>query len=292
MTARILVTGVTGQVGFELVRALQGLGDVFAADRHAFDLAKPDQMRSVLRDYRPSIIVNPAAYTAVDNAEQDIEGATQLNAHAPALLAQEAARSGALVVHYSTDYVFDGSKDGAYVESDATCPQNVYGRTKREGELAIAASGCAHLIFRTSWVYGRRGQNFLQTMLRLAAERPELKVVADQIGAPTWSNTLATLTASILARNAGPNALDGWLAKSGIYHLTAGGSTTWAGFAEAIFEEADLEKRPVVYPIDTAAYPTPARRPLNSVMSNAKLEKTFGIQAYDWRHSLRLCLGR
>lgn len=288
---RVLVTGVNGQVGFELVRTLQGLGEVFAADRRAFDLSDSDQMRAVIREFRPSIIVNPAAYTAVDQAEQDVASATQLNTHAPALMAEEAARCGALLVHYSTDYVFDGTKTDPYVESDLTNPQNVYGRTKLDGELAIAASGCAHLIFRTSWVYGRRGRNFLQTMLRLAAERTELNVVADQVGAPTWSNTIATLTANILSRTAGESSLDWWLERSGVYHLSASGSTSWAGFAEAIFMEAELDRRPVVHAIETASYPSPAKRPLNSRMSNAKLETIFGVRAYEWRHALRLSLG-
>ena len=183
--ATILVTGVNGQVGFELLRSLQGLGRVIAADRAVLDLADPARLRDIVRELKPAIIVNPAAYTAVDKAETDEAAARAINADAPRVLAEEAARSGATLIHYSTDYVFDGTKAAPYVEGDATNPQNVYGRTKLEGEQAIAAAGCAHLILRTSWVYGRRGKNFLLTMLKLGAERPELRVVADQVGAPT-----------------------------------------------------------------------------------------------------------
>nr|WP_254216069.1 dTDP-4-dehydrorhamnose reductase [Burkholderia multivorans] len=286
-----MLTGINGQVGFELQRTLQGLGNVVALDRSRLDLSRLDQVRDVVRDLKPDLIVNPAAYTAVDQAETDVAMATRLNAEAPAVLAEEAKRIGAALIHYSTDYVFSGTKAGPYVEDDAVDPQNVYGRTKLDGERAIAASGCAHLIFRTSWVYGTRGKNFLLTMLRLGAERDELKVVADQIGAPTWSNTIATLTAHVVAQaTCAPVRDEWWHAHSGIYHLCAAGSTSWHGFAEAIFRLADLPKKPTVMPIPASAYPTPAKRPANSQMSNAKLAKHFGLHAPHWEAALALCI--
>lgn len=288
----ILVTGVNGQVGFALMRALQGLGRVVAADSRALDLRHPEAIRAFVRDVRPAIIVNPAAYTAVDQAETDIVAARQINADAPAVFAEEAARLGALLVHYSTDYVFDGSKSGAYVEGDHTGPQSVYGATKLKGEQAIEASGCAHLIFRTSWVYGRRGKNFLVTMLRLAEQRQELRIVADQIGAPTWADTAATLTAHALAQGvAAPEGLHDWaMERSGVYHLTATGSTSWAGFAEAIFQRASLASLPRVVPISTAEYPVAAKRPANSRLDTSKLTATFGLTPPDWLDALDLCL--
>ncbi|MBW9105257.1 dTDP-4-dehydrorhamnose reductase [Paraburkholderia phenoliruptrix] len=286
----ILLTGVNGQVGFELARTLQGLGKVVALDRSGLDLADLDQVRRVVREIRPGLIVNPAAHTAVDKAETDVDAAMRLNAEAPGVLAEEARKIGAALVHYSTDYVFDGTKSGLYAEDDPVNPQNVYGKSKLAGEQAIANSGCSHLIFRTSWVYGTRGKNFLLTMLRLGAERSELSVVADQFGAPTWANTIAALSANVLAQAVAPNQSDWWEKHSGIYHLTASGATSWHGFAEAIFEFSELEKKPTVKPIPAAAYPTPATRPSNSRMSNEKLAATFGVRAPDWREALRLCL--
>jgi dTDP-4-dehydrorhamnose reductase len=293
MDSTILVTGVNGQVGYELLRSLQGLGRVVGLDRAALDLDSPDAIRRVVREVKPTIIVNPAAYTAVDKAESDVEGAQRLNVDAPAVLAEEAKRLGAALVHYSTDYVFDGTKDTPYVETDAVNPQNVYGKTKLEGEQAIAASGCDHLILRTSWVYGTRGKNFLLTMLKLGAERPELRVVADQIGAPTWSNSIATVTAHIvaqgLAAQRGGDA-DWWRERSGVYHFSATGETSWHGFAEAIFDIAMAEKAPKVLPIPASDYPVPAKRPANSRMAADKLVKTFGVQLPAWDEALRLCL--
>ena len=288
----ILLTGVNGQVGFDLARSLQGLGKVIALDRSALDLADLDQVRRVVREVMPGLIVNPAAHTAVDKAETDVEAAMRLNAEAPGVLAEEAKRLGAALVHYSTDYVFDGTKDGAYVESDAVNPQNVYGKSKLAGEQAIAAAGCAHLIFRTSWVYGTRGKNFLLTMLRLGADRDELSVVADQFGAPTWSNTIAAVSANVLAQVPTVGEGDWWQEHSGIYHLTASGATSWHGFAEAIFEFSDLPIKPVVKPIPAASYPTPAARPANSRMSNDKLFATFGLRPPSWDQALRLCLAK
>ncbi len=286
----ILVTGVNGQVGFELARTLQGLGRVVALDRAALDLADLSQIRSTVRELKPSVIVNPAAYTAVDKAETDVDAAMRLNAEAPRVLAEEAERSGAVLVHYSTDYVFDGTKSEAYVEDDATNPQNVYGASKLAGEQGIAESGCAHLILRTSWVYGTRGKNFLLTMLKLGADRPELRVVADQNGAPTWSNTIATSTSHIVAQGLGANDIDWWRERSGVYHLTAAGATSWHGFAQAIFDIAMDGKGPKVVPIGTSDYPVPAKRPANSQMSHRKLTETFGLYLPDWQDALRLCM--
>ena len=293
----ILLTGANGQVGFELAHSLKGLGHVVALDRNDLDLADSKQIRRVVRELSPALIVNAAAYTAVDAAESDAATAMRLNAEAPDILAQEAKRLGALLVHYSTDYVFDGTKDGPYEEDDVPNPLNVYGKSKLAGEQAMTASGCAHLILRTSWVYGARGKNFLRTMLQLGAQREELSVVADQIGAPTWSRNIATITSDLLSqlllRDQGE-----WLLRSGIYHLTASGATSWCGFAQAIFDTSTLAHKPVVKAIPTAAYSaftsagfsTAAVRPKNSRLSNDKLFATFGLTAPDWREALKLCM--
>jgi len=287
----ILVTGVNGQVGFELARSLQGLGRVVAVDRSVVDLSNPDQIRAVVREIRPDLIVNPAAYTAVDKAEAEFDLAMRINGEAPGILAEEAKKLGAALIHYSTDYVFNGEKQGAYVEDDPTDPQNAYGRTKLAGEQAIEATGVDHLVFRTSWVYGGRGKNFLLTMLRLGAERPELKVVADQFGAPTWSNTIATLTANVVAQAfSAEDRAAWWSAHSGVYNLTAADSTSWHGFATSIFELAGLQTRPNVLPIPASDYPTPAKRPSNSRMANEKLARVFGLRAPHWKDALGLCL--
>ncbi|WP_104012384.1 dTDP-4-dehydrorhamnose reductase [Burkholderia anthinoferrum] len=286
----ILVTGVNGQVGFELLRSLQGLGRVVPCDRSTLDLSDLDRVRAFVRDLKPSLIVNPAAYTAVDKAENDIELARRLNVDVPRVFAEEAARSGGALIHYSTDYVFDGAKAGAYVETDATNPLNAYGATKLEGEHAIAATGCAHLILRTSWVYGRRGSNFLLTMLRLGAERSELRVVADQVGAPTWARTIAAATSHIVAQGVASVDADWWARQSGIYHFTSAGATSWCGFAEAIFAIAMASRAPRVVPISSDDYPTAATRPANSRMALGKLTAAFGLQMPDWRDALQLCL--
>jgi dTDP-4-dehydrorhamnose reductase len=284
---KILLTGATGQVGYELERSLQGLGEVIAVDRGRMDLADLDQVRGVIAAVRPHLIVNPAAYTAVDKAESEPDLAMRINAEAPAVMAAEARKIGAALVHFSTDYVFDGSKQGAYLETDAPCPINVYGRSKLAGERAIQAAGIPHLILRTSWVYGMRGKNFLLTMLRLGAEREELRIVADQIGAPTWSRTIADTTALLLANQRA--AGEGWWDEhGGIYHLVAQGQTSWHGFTEAILAQAGLAQRCRAVPIPAADYPVPAPRPANSVMSTERLRALVDLP--DWRTALALCM--
>lgn len=288
----ILVTGVNGQVGFELLRSLQGLGRVVPCDRSTLDLSDLDRVRAFVRDLKPSLIVNPAAYTAVDKAESEVDAARRLNVDVPRVFAEEMARTDGALIHYSTDYVFDGTKAGAYTETDATNPVNAYGATKLEGEQAIAATGCAHLILRTSWVYGRRGKNFMLTMLKLGKERPELRVVADQVGAPTWARTIAVVTSHIIAQQAAADDVADWWAKrSGVYHFTSSGATSWHGFAQAILEHAMGELAPKVLPIPASEYPVPAKRPANSRMALEKLARTFGVTMPAWDDALRLCLG-
>ncbi|WP_426110165.1 dTDP-4-dehydrorhamnose reductase [Massilia sp. PWRC2] len=289
---KILVTGTSGQVGHELQRSLQGLGEVVAVDRAQMDLSNLQQVREVIRAVKPTLIVNPAAYTAVDQAESEPALAMLINGEAPAVMAEEARRLGAAIVHYSTDYVFDGSKTGPYVETDPTCPVNLYGASKLVGEQALAASGVPHLILRTSWVYGTRGKNFLLTVLRLAAERDALRIVGDQFGSPTWSRTIADTTAQLLARL---DARDGLLAamaggQGGIYHLTAAGSTSWHGFTEQIVAHRSVLRKPTVTAIRTEEYPLPAKRPHNSVMAGDKLA-ALGIHVPSWQTALGLCLG-
>jgi len=285
---KILLTGCSGQVGHELERSLQSIGQVVAVDRATMDLSNLDRVRTVIREVRPQLIVNPAAYTAVDKAESEPDLAFRINAEAPGVMADEAKRLGATLVHYSTDYVFSGDEPGARSETDAKGPVNVYGASKLAGEEAIAASGAAHLILRTSWVYGLRGRNFLLTMLRLAKERDELRVVADQHGAPTWSRTVADTTATILAQ-ARAHGFDPawWQEHGGIYHLSSQGQTTWCGFTEAIVAQAGIDCR--VVPITSAEYPTPARRPRHSVLSSQKLLERF-CHVPAWRDALRLCM--
>lgn len=287
---RILLTGRNGQVGWELARSLAPLGEVIALERGELDLASGDSIVQAVREARPGVIVNAAAYTAVDRAEAEPELAMRVNAVAPGILAEEARRLGALLVHYSTDYVFDGAKDGPYTEDDATAPLNEYGRTKLAGEQAIRAAAGAYYIFRTSWVYAARGNNFLNTILYLARERAELRIVNDQIGAPTWARGIAETTARVVAgMHPGPAR-----EMSGLYHLTACGAVSWFGFAQAILEMAKsvfpAMKTPQLIPISSGEYPLPARRPRNSRLDNSRLATAFGIVPRNWDDMLTQCM--
>ncbi|WLI88026.1 dTDP-4-dehydrorhamnose reductase [Massilia sp. R2A-15] len=289
---KILLTGKNGQVGYELERSLQALGEVVAVDRSQMDLSDLRQVREVIRAVRPHLIVNPAAYTAVDRAESEPALALRINGEAPAVMADEAKKLGAGIIHYSTDYVFDGTKETAYVETDATCPINAYGATKLAGEQAIQAAGVPHLILRTSWVYGMRGKNFLLTVMRLAGERDELRIVADQFGSPTWCRTVADTTAQLVARldarSGVVEAMAGEL--GGIYHLTASGRTSWHGFTEEIVRHASIARKPRVTAIRTEEYPLPAKRPRNSELSGERL-RSLNLHMPHWQHALALCQG-
>jgi dTDP-4-dehydrorhamnose reductase len=275
---RILLTGRSGQVGHALERALAPLGELLACDRAALDLADLEAIRRVVREARPEVIVNAAAYTAVDRAESEREAAFRVNARAVAQLGEAAAACGALVIHYSTDYVFDGEKRGPYTEEDVPRPLNVYGESKLAGERALAAAGCRHFIFRTSWVYGPRGKNFLLTILAAAREKPELRVVDDQRGAPTSSLAIAEATARILCRAASRSA------PGGVYHMSAAGETSWCGFARAILAEAGIVTP--VTPIRTEEFPAAARRPKNSVLDNSSLSRVFEVSLEPWQGGL------
>jgi dTDP-4-dehydrorhamnose reductase len=302
MKLRILLTGKKGQIGAKLAALLPRLGEIAAYDRDELDLSNPDHLRRAIRDVQPNMIVNAAAYTAVDQAEREEKQARIINADAPALMAEEAKRIGASLVHYSTDYVFDGSSSLPYAETDQPNPINVYGKTKLAGEEAIRSVGAPHLILRTAWVYGTTGRNFLLTMLRLATEREELRVVGDQFGAPTWSYEIAEGTVKVLEQltQQGREAMSKF---GGTYHMTAGGKTSWFEFAKAILEEAS--RMPPGIPwfetatkghalvahrftaIPTEAYPTPARRPAYSVLSNSHLKESFGLELPAWSLQLR-----
>lgn len=287
---RILLIGQSGQVGWELARTLSCLGKVVGLDSNGLDLARPDSIRAGIRGIKPNIIVNAAAYTAVDKAESEPDRAMAINGIAPGIMAEEAKKINAAIVHYSTDYVFDGSATTPYDESAIPAPLNVYGKTKLEGERALAAGDTPYLVLRTSWVYGLRGKNFLLTMLRLAKERPQLKIVDDQIGAPTWSRIIAEVTALILAKS-----LPDISAVSGLYHLSAAGKTSWYGFASAILSGANLLPPATglqLTPIKTEEYPTPAARPRYSLLNNAKLNRTFGLTSLEWDEALTLCMAR
>ena len=289
---KILITGAKGQVGWELARAAQPLGEVIALDRSGADLADLEGLRRLVRRLRPDVILNAAAYTAVDKAEDDEAAALRINGEAPGVLAQEALALDALLVHYSTDYVFDGTAQWPYVESDLTAPVSVYGRSKLIGEQAIAATGGRWLVFRTSWVYAPRGGNFPRTMLRLACEREALKVVADQFGAPTGARLIADVTTQAVARAADESAQGRF--ESGIYHLTASGSTSWHGLACAVIEGARKRGWPIkadtIDGIPAEQYPTRARRPFNSRMSTAALVARFGVSLPPWEQGIELLL--
>jgi dTDP-4-dehydrorhamnose reductase len=301
MDYRILLTGKKGQVGAELSTMLERLGRLSTFDRDTLDLTKPAQIREAIDQTRPHVIVNAAAYTAVDQAEKEPGLARAINSDAPAVMAEAAKKCGALFVHYSTDYVFDGSKNSPYQEEDSPNPSSVYGQSKLAGEQAIRQSAAAHLILRTAWVYGTRGRNFLLTILRLATEREELRIVGDQFGAPTWSRAIALATAAALGTVLRSSSGRDWR-MCGTYHLTAAGVATWHDFAVRIVEEAKQISpdkpwfvratggRPLVTrrvsPITTADYPLPARRPAYSVLSNRRLEETFGVRLPEWQQQL------
>jgi len=309
MKPKILLTGKNGQLGDDLQHMLPRLGEVIATDREQLDLSRPGDIRSLIRDVHPDLIVNAAAYTAVDQAEKDEGLARAINSEAPAVMAEEAKKIGAAIVHYSTDYVFDGGKHFPYDENDPPNPISVYGRTKLAGEQAVRDSGVDHLIFRTAWVYSTRGKNFLLTILRLATQREELRIVRDQVGAPTWSREIAAATVKALEQIC--DRTDGtttWAERSGTYHMTAGGESNWYEFTQAILQEAAQSPHSTawfqaatngkevlvrrVVPITTAEYPTPARRPAYSVLSNSKLNRVFGIQLPDWRQQLNEVFSR
>ena len=281
---KILILGCYGQVGWELCRTLAPLGQIVAHDRDTFDLASPDFTIRTLNELKPNVIVNAAAYTAVDKAEVDREACMSINARTPQILAEEAKKLKALLIHYSTDYVFDGTSTQPYKEHDKPNPLNIYAQSKLAGDLAILTSGCPHVILRTSWVYGSRGSNFLLTMLKLAQQKDTLKIVHDQIGAPTWSRLIAESTAQVIARYAG---------QDGLYNLTSAGKTSWHGFAEAIFDLYSSKKGlkvPQLISIPSSEYPVPAKRPQNSLLCPEKLQKTFNIKMPDWKEALKMCL--
>ena len=291
---RILLTGGTGQVGGELQKLLQSLGKVIAPRRDVLDLTNPASIRETIRAVNPRWIVNSAAYTAVDRAESEPDLANAINAGAVAVMGDEARRLGAAVLHFSTDYVFDGAATRPYVETDPTGPMSVYGASKLAGERALADSGAAHMIFRTSWVYGATGKNFLLTILKLARERDTLRIVADQRGAPTWSRDLANMTAHIIAHCESTALIHGLTAAlsdlGGIYHAAGTGETTWHGFAaEAVrlqFEREAAIRFATIQPISTAEYPTPAKRPVNSRLNCTKLSQRLGWTMPPWQDSL------
>ena len=289
---KLLVTGANGQVGCELRQSLAPLGEVIALDRAACDLARPAEVARILRAATPDIIVNAAAYTAVDRAEQEEELATLINGTAVGEIAQAARQLGALLIHYSTDYVFDGRKDAPYAEDDVPSPISAYGRSKLAGERAIAQCGGRYLIVRTSWIYAARGHNFLKTVLRLARERDELRIVDDQIGAPTWARDLAAATAVMTRQARQEIARDDF--ESGLFHVTGSGATSWFVFAKAVVKQAEqyglLARKSKIVPIASSEYPVAATRPKNSRLSGARARHRFQIALPEWEQSLAVCM--
>jgi len=291
---RIMLTGTNGQVGWELARCMMPLGEVIVLTRAQCDLSRPETLPNIIQQIKPDVIVNAAAYTAVDKAEEAEGLATTINGTSVGVLAEEAKKLNALLIHYSTDYVFDGTKQTPYTEDDVPNPINAYGRSKLLGEQAVQQTGCDHLILRTTWVYAARGKNFLKTILRLAQERDELRIVADQYGAPTWARNIADVTAHVLAAAIRERLADEFI--SGTYHLCASGETTWHGFSKAIIERA-RQVAPVgsiktesVLPIATEDYPLPAARPKNSKMDSSSLTARFGMTVPEWKHAMELCI--
>ncbi len=308
MIPRILLTGRDGQVGRELERVLAKTSELKALGRQELDLTQPSQIREAIRAFKPHVVLNAAAYTAVDKAESEEPLARAINAEAPAVMADEAKTIGAALIHYSTDYVFDGTKKQPYTEDDAPNPLGAYGRTKLAGEKAILQAGERYVIFRTEWVYATRGKNFLLTILRLGSEREELRIVDDQIGAPTWSREIAKATAQVISKEWHRVGAQSFQGRVGIYHMTAAGQTSWFGFTSDIIKTArryqngagwlrkTITERPLkvqrVVPIATKDYPTPARRPAYSVFSNERLQRTFGVKLPDWRIQLETALSQ
>lgn len=293
---KLLLTGRTGQVGWELRRTLATLGPVDCPTRSTLDLSDSDAIRSAVRSFAPDVIVNAGAHTAVDRAEEETDVARAVNARAPGILAEEAARTRAVLVHFSTDYVFNGQKSEPYVEEDPPCPLNVYGRTKLAGEKAIRATGADHLILRTSWVYGLRRRNFVTKMLKLLQSSEEVSVVDDQVGCPTWCRFLAQSTAQVLTRFVEPGSASPLGSRSGTYHLAGAGSTSWYGFASAIRRKidggtpgAELTAREI-RPVSTSEFPRPAARPRNSTLSSEKARRELGLHVVPWEHQLSMCL--
>ena len=288
---KILLTGKTGQVGWELNHMLSKTDTVFAMGRDRMDLSKPETLGSVIQEVRPDIIINAAAYTAVDKAESEPELAMTVNGVAPGVIAEEARKIGAGMIHYSTDYVFDGKATSPYKEEDPTCPLSVYGKSKLAGENAVIQAGIAHIIIRTGGVYSLRSSNFLLTMQKLAQTRKQIKIVNDQTGGPTWAKAIAEGTARILERGLKRSATTPKVfTSSGIFHMTCGGETSWFGFANKIFELSGLSENTELIPIPTTEYPTPAVRPQYSLLSNRKLKQVFHHEMPHWQDALRECL--
>jgi len=286
---KILITGQHGQLSQALQQRLQGLGELIVLGRDRLDLAHVDQIREQVRGHRPDLIINAAAHTAVDQAESEPDAAFAVNATAPGVLAEEAKALGVPLIHYSTDYVFDGSKPAPYTEADTPNPLGVYGQSKLAGEQAIAAVGGEYLILRTSWVYSLHGKNFLLTMQRLLQEKPQMRIVADQIGAPTWAGTIANSTRALIEHWQAGQAGE-W----GVYHLTAQGETSWFGFAQAIGEHLRAAGKPCaeLEAIPSSAYPTPAKRPLNSRLDCSRLQQQWQVSQPSWQDALRECLAQ
>lgn len=294
---RLLITGTTGQVGWELLRSLAQLGEVVAADRNRMDLSNPDAIRRTIREVRPDVVVNPAAWTAVDRAETEVEASTKINAVAPGIIAEECRRLDTLLVHFSTDFVFGGDRSNPWSEVDPTGPLNVYGATKLAGEVAIREAGARHIVLRTSWVYSLRGNNFLKTIVRLAQEGSPLRVVSDQFGSPTPATVLADLTAQVISRHF---AADQFRVLQGVYHASCAGRTNWHAFAFAILEclvaqpaqreSFRIDRMPQIHPIPSSDYPLPARRPANSQLALHKLGADWGLVMPDWQSALQRVL--
>jgi dTDP-4-dehydrorhamnose reductase len=291
---RLLVTGANGQVGWELSRSLMPLGEVVALDHRQCDFSRPESLPSLIRSIKPDVVVNAAAYTAVDKAEHEEKLAMTVNGTAVGVIAEESRKAGILLVHYSTDYVFDGAKETPYTEEDVPHPINAYGRSKLAGDAAVLQAGGAYVILRTSWVYASRRHNFVHTILRLARQREELRIVADQIGAPTWARNIADATAPII--RAACNEQEQGQSASGIFNLAASGATSWYGFAEAILEDGkrhallSAQHLPQLRPIPSEEYPLPAARPKNSRLAEDRLSKRFGIVLPNWKQGLSLCI--